>query len=541
MNGPPSVSNLPSALRYLLERDVLVAVEALDFLVGAVSRSGDELDHAILGIWQGFCRDSAPWRNVGERWISCMTSGSSDRQVLSVYLNLLDGSLLVNGKAQGTLPKKIIQHPFFKTLFPNRDTLDIVPSTMKGMDYQSRDNMDEFEVHFKLNNHDLLIRIRHGNFESEFVSPKKLKGDIPNSLVVGMVHLFREQDQFLDIYPAPSGWQPLARAVWRLNLSSQLHRTLSKNTSDIMDSEFVLDPKSSVVLQLSDIFRPLEACETNLLVSFSPPSKRLLVKLPRYNLEFSAVLGGASLESKELPGYFVASVQSIGTLIGLQNKLVLKSMNDEVTKIFVPEGEIAVSGGPEHPRVTSATNILDLVPIREYYPTHLTSMETVNGIGHTRSGPVWSIRAVVNDIVDYAKKQALFHASNHQTITAAYKGEICLWERADFRDSRLVSNVQIRGGCDILVTPMRCLDCPESTTKEHNVAQVAPPAEVWFRLFHLCKASLLRDRDQYGLMVALGILGTGRTWTPTSFESFSLSHKYIDNSPQLAVLPTRFL
>jgi hypothetical protein len=120
MNGPPSVSNLPSALRYLLERDVLVAVEALDFLVGAVSRSGDELDHAILGIWQGFCRDSAPWRNVGERWISCMTSGSSNRQVLSVYLNLLDGSLLVDGKAQGTLPKEIIQHSFFKTLFPNR-------------------------------------------------------------------------------------------------------------------------------------------------------------------------------------------------------------------------------------------------------------------------------------------------------------------------------------------------------------------------------------------------------------------------------------
>jgi hypothetical protein len=338
-----------------------------------------------------------------------------------------------------------------------------------------------------------------------------------------MVHLFREQDQFLDIYPAPSGWQPLARAVWRLNLSSQLHRTLSKNTSDIMDSEFVLDPKSSVVLQLSDIFRPLEACETNLLVSFSPPSKRLLVKLPRYNLEFSAVLGGASLESKELPGYFVASVQSIGTLVGLQNKLVLKSMNDEVTKIFVPEGEIAVSGGgPEHPRVTISPpvnaiyikafsyeiddivgriigdgsltswyrlaylhiattshfadpllcrtglqqgqemlksaqafafmtlepehnkilqNILDLVPIREYYPTHLTSMETIEWHrSHSILVQCGRFVPLVNDIVDYAKKQALFHASNHQTITAAYKGEICLWERADFRDSRLVSN-----------------------------------------------------------------------------------------------------
>lgn len=103
------------------------------------------------------------------------------------------------------------------------------------------------------------------------------------------------------------------------------------------------------------------------------------------------------------------------------------------------------------------------------------------------------------------------------------------------------------------MTPSRCLDCPESTTKEHNVAQVvslvgewptnlnftdgfklwshferwktfssepvsgdeihhfrvwlqAPPAEVWFRLFHLCKVSLIRERDQYGLMVALGIL-----------------------------------
>ncbi|KAJ6485692.1 hypothetical protein C8R45DRAFT_997523 [Mycena sanguinolenta] len=628
-NTPPNTSSLPSALRYLLDRDVLIATETLSLLIDTISRNGDGLDDAILRTWQGFRRDSVPWRMVGEQWVACATSAeSSDTQVRCVHLNLHSGRLLIDGRAQGTLPKEIINHSFFQMLFPNRSHWDIVPSTMKGMEYQLRDNMDGFQVHFKSGD-DLLIRIRDGsNFVSEFIPPERLEGDFPRSLIVSMVHVFHERTQSLDICAAPAGWQPHAEASWCLDLAS---RSLSKHGDN---SEFMLDPFSSVVRELSDIFQPLEDCTTNLTVSLR--TAKLHVKLPRYDLEFSTGLGGAHLASKDLPGFSVSRVQYIGTLIGLRNKLVLKSTNGEMTKIFVPDGNVTIlPGETRHSRVTidpsvqhdgrikifsydiddivgrvvgdgsltswyqlaflhAATSshladpllhqtgiyqaqemlgsaqafafmslerehltilqqFLDFLPIRNYYPTHLTSMETVDWHGNL-SVLVQCGRflPLVNAILDYARQQTLFHASDPQSVTAAYKGKIGLWERADVRLARLVSDVHVEV-FDRPVTPTRCCECPESTAKEHDVAQVvalvrewptrlnftdgfklwthfqqwksfstqqisantinnhwvwleASPAEIWFRLFHLCRETLNRATDQYGLMMALGIL-----------------------------------
>ncbi|KAJ7483159.1 hypothetical protein FB451DRAFT_1028934 [Mycena latifolia] len=636
-NAPTSVQDASPPLRYLLQRDTLISAEAFSHLVGAISRSGDGIDAAIQGVWHGFDRHAKRWRKVGKRWMMCETLGSPHRQMRAIYLNLLDGSMLVDGRAQGTLPKEITRHPMYRTLFPNRATMDIIPSTMKGMEYQSRENVDGFEVHFKLIRDELLIRTRNGfNFVSEFIPLKQLQGDIPTHLLIGMVHIFHEQTQSMDIYPAPSGWQPLARAAWRLNLSPQGPRTLLKLTDDNV-AEAVLDPVSSLVEKIAEIFRPLETNRTNLTIYSR--FGRLHVSLPRYNLEFSVSSGGL-LESKELPGFYVSLSQTIGTLIGLQSKLVLKSQKSEMTKVFIPEGKVIGLYGGDHPKVTispSVTShhiktfsydiddimgrvvrdgsltswyrlaylhiattsylrdplihrtgiqqaqemlgsaqsfafmdlkqehndllqqILDLAPIRKYYPEHLKTMETIQWLDIlpplTQCG---GFVPLANAIVSYARKQATFRAPRHQSIVMPnYEGERNLRERAEFRTSRLVSNV-CADESDVSVLPSRCLNCPSSNDREQAVAEAValvhqwptlvkvevdlwaqfknwnffssqpmkqntidnprawlkePPSTVWFSLLSLCR-SASKAMDQYGLVVAFGILAYRRDIDP---------------------------
>ncbi|KAK7031604.1 hypothetical protein R3P38DRAFT_2521728 [Favolaschia claudopus] len=631
INTPPATAALPSAVRCLLDRDVALAVHTLE--LEAFSLSSEGLDDAVHAIWQGFSRGSVPWQMIGPRWIGCVTScESADAQALFVHLDLLSGRLLVNGHTQGSLPKEIIGHSFFRLLFPTRANWDVVPSTMKGMEYQSRDNMEHFEVHFRLDGKGLLVRIRNGRSVSEFIPPNQLEGDIPSSLISGMIHIFHEQTQSLQFYPTARGWRPDDKPAWSLDIASP-SRCLH-SISDSSERDYVLNPVSSVVQKLSSVFRPLEALATNLTVLSR--SKKLHVMLPRYDLEFSTDCGGRCLESSDLPGYFVSPVQFAGTLVGLSNKLVLESSYGEMTRVLVPHGSVAITKGELHPQVSispsvnpsghidffsfeidtllgrivcsdgslvswyqlaylhAATtsylpdplthctgvcqaqdmlesaqafafmrlerpdqevlqHILYLVPVRKYYPTHLTSMETVDWHKNL-SMLVQCARFVplVQAIFNYAERQMLFYPSERPVTAPSWDGKIDLWERADFRTSGFVSDVR-HDACDDVVSHSRCLENNESVEKEYSVARITAlvrqwpmrvdfssgfklwdhlerwdtfssspsrhdkldnysfwlkdsPSSVWFRLFHLCRDVFNKDQDEHRLLVALAIL-----------------------------------
>jgi hypothetical protein len=123
-NVPGDLKLLPTHIRYLVERDIVLSAEAINVLVESIRDDADSkgLEDAIRHVWEGFRRDpSGPWRRIGDRWITCKTfvEDSAD-QVCYVHLNLLDGSFLVDGKTLGCLPRNILQHPLFKSVFPHQ-------------------------------------------------------------------------------------------------------------------------------------------------------------------------------------------------------------------------------------------------------------------------------------------------------------------------------------------------------------------------------------------------------------------------------------
>ena len=97
---PPSLSSLSPPLRYLVERDAVLAAEVCDLLKVAINSNNVGLDNAILSnTWQSFRRNTlVPWRPIGDRWLTCETLSEGQTQVCYVYLNLYNGTFLVNGK-----------------------------------------------------------------------------------------------------------------------------------------------------------------------------------------------------------------------------------------------------------------------------------------------------------------------------------------------------------------------------------------------------------------------------------------------------------
>jgi hypothetical protein len=119
---PGNLRALPEPLRYLLERDILLSADLLDDLIEAIRHNEAGLDDAIHDVWEGFKRDAPRrWESINDRWVVCITSAhDADRQARFVHLNLFDGTLLVDGKTLGHLPREILEHSFFSTLFPSQ-------------------------------------------------------------------------------------------------------------------------------------------------------------------------------------------------------------------------------------------------------------------------------------------------------------------------------------------------------------------------------------------------------------------------------------
>jgi hypothetical protein len=126
----------------------------------------------------------------------------------------------------------------------------------------------------------------------------------------------------------------------------------------------VLSPDSHVVKSIHAVFTALETSLTNLLTISSAVTpfqhhplapQNLQVKLPRYKLSFFVNVNG-DIECKDLPGFSVSAIQSVGTLCGLASKLVLETMDGQGTrKVIIPAGSEVLDGNDPsflHPRVT---------------------------------------------------------------------------------------------------------------------------------------------------------------------------------------------
>ncbi len=122
----------------------------------------------------------------------------------------------------------------------------------------------------------------------------------------------------------------------------------------IRGSSKLIDLHSLTAKAVSKILSPLEHA-AHVHITFNGETKVLEIHLPRLKLDFFLKKGATQLESKQFRGMTVDANQSIGTLTGLINKLVIRGNNDSLRSVIIPHGDVSFK--PEGSQVRVQTDI----------------------------------------------------------------------------------------------------------------------------------------------------------------------------------------
>ncbi|KAG5349231.1 hypothetical protein C0989_005139, partial [Termitomyces sp. Mn162] len=118
--GPnTSMANVPLVeLSLFLARDRRLSQELASTVWMRCQTSRTGIDSSILAVWPDY-RPGSEWRQLPEgkeRWLTSTMSRASGSLESRVHYNILDGSLLIDGKPHGRLPSSIIGHPIYVRL-----------------------------------------------------------------------------------------------------------------------------------------------------------------------------------------------------------------------------------------------------------------------------------------------------------------------------------------------------------------------------------------------------------------------------------------
>ncbi|KAG1853154.1 hypothetical protein DFJ58DRAFT_883928 [Suillus subalutaceus] len=358
-NTPSQLGELTQHSKLLVERDKRCchALEAAVRQYSELHREG--LDCAVAEVW-GSYRPGTPWRALPapkSRWLVSHTAHSCTQLPQVVHFNLVSGCLLVDGKQLGRLPSIIGQHATYKSMFGAR-IFDVVPADIPGMDYATRGNFYDHQVSFALrNSNDLIIRAKHidrGSPVFQLIPNQKFVDDLPTTLIGNHTHWLNLHTSEIEIRPAENAWKS-SPDNWVMQFAVSGSSTLGK-----AGSVTLVDIRSQTWDMISKRLCPLED-PRNIVVTYNEASSgtfsSLKVDLPRYGLEFFVDEDG-ELQSRNMRNMVVDTIQSIGTMLGLINQLVLRPKSqiaDEHPRtVIIPDGRISHSTDGNHVRITIA-------------------------------------------------------------------------------------------------------------------------------------------------------------------------------------------
>lgn len=317
-------------------------------------------DDAILRFWPNYAASATLWSALpGSQGhiLSGQMKPEGWARPVRISFNLLDGRLLVDGYPLSRLPPEYENHRAYVQLFGTQ-ILEAVPSTLEGMRFSACHEQQGWQVHFAMIESELVIRAMRGLSTAcpaessrsdvyEFIPPWRLEGDVPDSFVRNYSHWLNLSSQTIEFRPVDKPWETSAKnwMLTRENGISVLKR----------DGCYLIDPHSDTAKALSAALGSIESTP-HMDMTFRPSNRTLVVDLPRFSLSFILSEGDSNIWCKNYPGMCIDQCQSIGTLVGLRTKLVLRQsdVSEPATStriVLVPRGRLRSAKVSNHVKV----------------------------------------------------------------------------------------------------------------------------------------------------------------------------------------------
>lgn len=307
------------------------------------------LDTAIKNSWPAYSHGTK-WAAVAtphQHLLIADTSSTSGRKALLVQYNILTGGLLVDGSPPSTLPSTYQAHGTYQRLF-HEQIINVRPSTMKGMSFSAAGLHYGHEVHFGLFEDDLVIRTRKDGKTYELIPTSKLQGDFPTPTISNYAHWLVVGEKKVEFRPLAKPWK--VSEEWSPTEGFILNFTDDQALLVKNGSGALVDVQSETAKIISEILRPLEKPNFIQLTFRETKTQSLIdIELPRLRISFSLSSGDTVIRSNQFRSFIIDTDQWLGTLSGLENKLVLRPAGEvgdlSPRAVIIPHGEVSFTKG----------------------------------------------------------------------------------------------------------------------------------------------------------------------------------------------------
>ncbi|KAI9666766.1 MAG: hypothetical protein M1831_001542 [Alyxoria varia] len=340
--------------RASLARDVKIVATIQDKIIRSIDAKPTAVDEAINQNWPSAegqqIRKFSNWKLVkgSDSWVSAHTivPNQTLRQQ-QVHFDIFDGNLLIDGRYVGRLPDTYRKQPLIQTIVEHPDQpIMICPSDRHGMSYLMRHRFHGYAVYFGLRKGKLIVWAVRNEKVLELLPAHVFEGpnvssplDLPLSLINDFTHWLDRGKQRIHILQRTSDISKLNRG-WVIDLTTgqAFRQKRDKNTQTTSKSSVLLDPQSSLFEKLARIFGRIENPQH--MTIYRPKKEGLTIDLLRVELRFH--LREEDFYCRQLD-MVVDRDQEIGTLHGLENKLVLRdSKNEHDRLVLVPRGPVSI-------------------------------------------------------------------------------------------------------------------------------------------------------------------------------------------------------